>query len=77
MDKKEWEVRYKENSPQETVERIIGLLDNIGLKTQYETSDPDVKCYSSRVSLKNEGLYDIGSNGKGTGAEFCKASAYA
>lgn len=77
MDKKEWEVRYKENSPQETVERIIGLLDNIGLETQYETFGTDVKCYSSRVSLKNEGLYDIGSNGKGTGAEFCKASAYA
>ena len=77
MDKKEWKVRYKENSPSETVERIIGLLDNIGLETEYIPFDPDVKCFSGRVYLKNEGLHSIGANGKGTSAEFCRASAYA
>ena len=77
MDKKEWKVRYKENSPSETVERIIDLLGKVGLETEYTQFDPDVKCFSGRVSLKNEGLHSVGANGKGTSAEFCRASAYA
>ena len=78
MYRTEWNVRYKENAPEETVERIIELLRNVGLETAYEEYGLDTKdCYSSRVCLKNPGLNDIGSNGKGTTAAFCKASAYA
>ena len=78
MSRTEWNVRYKENAPQETVDRIIGLLRNIGLETDYVSFGLDTKgCYSSRVSLNNPGLNAIASNGKGTTAEFCKASAYA
>ncbi|MBQ5615860.1 MAG: hypothetical protein IIU81_06025, partial [Peptococcaceae bacterium] len=78
MHRTEWNIRYKENAPQETVERIIELLHNIGLETEYMEFGLDTKgCYSSRVSLKNSGLHAIGANGKGTTAEFCKASAYA
>ena len=78
MHRTEWNIRYKENAPQETVERIIELLHNIGLETKYMEFGLDTKgCYSSRVSLTNPGLHAIGANGKGTTAEFCKASAYA
>ena len=77
MQRTEWNIRYKENAPQETVERIIELLHNIGLETEYMELDSDVKCFSSHVFLKNEGLHSIGANGKGTSAEFCRASAYA
>ena len=78
MHRTEWNVRYKENAPEETVERIIGLLQDIGLETEYKEMAPDTKgCYSSRVCLKNPGLSSIAANGKGTTAAFCKASAYA
>ncbi|MBQ5667925.1 MAG: YcaO-like family protein, partial [Peptococcaceae bacterium] len=78
MHRTEWNIRYKENAPQETVERIIELLHNVGLETEYKELALDTKdCYSSHVRLSNPGLHAIGSNGKGTTAEFCKASAYA
>ena len=78
MQRTEWNIRYKENAPEETVERIIELLHNVGLETAYEEMAPDTKgCYSSRVWLKNPGLSSIAANGKGTTAAFAKASAYA
>ena len=78
MHRTEWNIRYKENAPEETVERIIGILRNVGLETEYKELAQDTKgCYSSRVCLKNAGLHLIAASGKGTTAAFAKASAYA
>lgn len=74
----EWQIRAKDCSPKDTVAKIEKLLAESGIKTEYMEVPLDVPgCYSSRVSIVTGNSKSFGSNGKGSTAEFCKASAYA
>ncbi len=65
---------YKEDSPQNTVARIKGILANLGIKLEEEwIRTGTINTYSLRVNVKNT---SIGSNGKGVTKDYAMASAY-
>ncbi len=67
--------KYKEVNPEETVNRIRSILNNIGImpvETKWFNSAENF--YSVRIEIPNT---DIGTNGKGTTHLFALASAYA
>ncbi len=65
---------YKEDSPQNTVARIKGILASLGIKLQEEwVKTGTIHTYSLRVTIENT---SIGSNGKGVTKEYAMASAY-
>jgi ribosomal protein S12 methylthiotransferase accessory factor len=67
--------KFKDRKPMDTVNKIKGILEKIGIETEVEWVAAGIdNCYSNRVSIKGSG---IGSNGKGTSKEFCLASGYA
>lgn len=69
------ERRYKEVTPEETVERIKKILDKIGIEVEeIWNKQSSVGTYSLRVCVKET---DIGQNGKGMTKEFAMASGYA
>lgn len=69
------ERRYKEVTPEETVERIKKILDKIGIEVEeIWNKQSSVGTYSLRVCVKGT---DIGQNGKGMTKEFAMASGYA
>lgn len=69
------ERRYKEVTPEETVKKLKGLLEKIGLEVEEKWSkESSVGTYSLRICIKGT---DIGQNGKGMTKEFAMASGYA
>lgn len=65
---------YKEDSPQNTVARIKGILANLGFKLEEEwVRTGTINTFSLRVTVENT---SIGSNGKGVTKEYAMASAY-
>ena len=67
--------RYKEVSPEETVKKLKGILEKIGIEVEEKWSKASsVGTYSLRVCIKGT---DIGQNGKGMTKEFAMASGYA
>jgi ribosomal protein S12 methylthiotransferase accessory factor len=69
------ETKYKECTPEATVERIKGILNETGIELEEHWGDTGVEgFYTLRVSVPGSGL---GSNGKGANREYAKASAYA
>ena len=67
--------RYKEVSPEETVNKLKGLLKQLGIEVEEKWSnESSVGTYSLRITIKGT---DIGQNGKGMTKEFAMASGYA
>jgi len=70
--------QYKHNTPEETVNKIRGILSGIDILL-LEKHFINSNRYSCRVSIGNNGLADlnIGTNGKGRSFEYSLASGYA
>ena len=71
--------QYKAASPTATVRRIKRLLAGVGIKVKEETRSLKDLVYSTRITITN-GLIDelgLGSNGKGVSPEYALASGYA
>lgn len=67
--------KHKDQSPRDTVERIKGILDSIGITTElFWTSRQFGGTCSNRVNIAGTSL---GTNGKGTNEEYATASGYA
>ncbi len=67
--------RYKEVAPEETVKKLKGLLEKLGIEVEEKWSDESsVGTYSLRIHIKGT---DMGQNGKGMTREFAMASGYA
>ena len=67
--------RYKEVEPLETVNKLKGLLEKLGIEVEEKWSnESSVGTYSLRLCIKGT---DIGQNGKGMTKEFAMASGYA
>lgn len=66
--------RYKDCTPEETVEKIQDLLRRIGIEvTETWMETVCSSCFSLRIQIKGTG---IGQNGKGLSKAFARASAY-
>lgn len=72
---KQQEAHYKERSPEETVEKLRGILSAIDVEVE-ETWIPksSADTFSLRLVIKGT---DIGANGKGVSRSYARASAYA
>ncbi|HYF83890.1 MAG TPA: YcaO-like family protein [Clostridia bacterium] len=69
------DTKYKECMPEETVERIKGILKEMNIELEEHWGDTGVEgFYTLRVNVPGTG---IGSNGKGATKEYAQASAYA
>ena len=67
--------RYKEVAPEETVKKLKGLLEKLGIEVEEKWSnESSVGTYSLRIHIKGT---DMGQNGKGMTREFAMASGYA
>ena len=67
--------RYKEVAPEETVKKLKGLLEKLGIEVEEKWSnESSVETYSLRIHIKGT---DMGQNGKGMTREFAMASGYA
>lgn len=70
---------YKDDNVTSTVERIQNILNEVGIEVEETFFDFDKHSefmpFSSRIKLF--GINNIGTNGKGTSKENCRASAYA
>ena len=67
--------RYKEVAPEETVKKLKGLLEKLGIEVEEKGSnESSVGTYSLRIHIKGT---DMGQNGKGMTREFAMASGYA
>lgn len=67
--------KYKDDSPKETVKKIKGILNKLGIYTEevlFSTGYGGL--YSCRINIKGT---EIGQNGKGTTPDFALASGYA
>lgn len=72
--------KYKECAPEQTVERIKSILENVGIETKViEEHVNDNMFYSCRIVVTNNGMekLNIGSNGKGASYMYSLASGYA
>ncbi len=66
--------KFKEAKPQDTVAKIKGILDSLGIEVYETWYDSGLEnCYSLTVSAKG-GIPT--SNGKGITKDFARASAY-
>ena len=66
------ERRYKEVTPEKTVEKLKEILKNLGIEIEEKWSEKSsVDTYSLRLCIKGT---DIGQNGKGMTKEFAMAS---
>ena len=66
--------RFKEAKPEDTVKRIQGILNDLGIEVIESWTDSGLEnCYSLSLSAKG-GIPS--SNGKGVTKEFARASAY-
>ncbi len=68
--------KYKECSPEKTIEKIRSILSENDIQVEEEWSgENELGTFSLRVHVK--GCEAVGSNGKGTTKEYARASAYA
>ncbi len=66
--------KFKDNTPEKTVENIINILDTLGIKLNEQWFESGVdSCYSLRVTA--DGGF-VGTNGKGVTPALARASAY-
>ena len=69
------DVKFKDSKPEETVDKIKGILKKVGITTNEIWNDSHVEgCYSLRIEIQGS---KIGQNGKGMTKEFALASGYA
>ena len=70
--------QYKAVSPEETINRIRVILNNIGILLKESSCEKD-GLYACRLTINNDGMsvLDIGTNGKGRSYEYALASGYA
>lgn len=67
--------KFKDCSPIETVERIIGILNNLGICVEEEWGEHSVSnCYALSLIMRQTRMR---TNGKGKTKELARASAYA
>ena len=67
--------KFKDARPEDTVERIIGLLHAQGLEAEESWKDSGIEnCFSVRVTIKGTTLH---ANGKGVTKVLARASGYA
>lgn len=66
-------LRYKECTPEETVNRIQGILDKIGVMIEEEWLKT-TGIYSVQIRIENTSIY---ANGKGINEAYARAGAYA
>lgn len=68
-------MHFKECPPHETVKKLKGILNEMGIETEeYGKLESKIGTHSLRVILKGT---SFGANGKGVSEIFCAASAYA
>lgn len=68
--------KFKETSPAQTIERIQGLLKDVGIVLEEKGRNAGIEnCWSSHVAVKDG--YPFFSNGKGVTQDLSRASAYA
>ncbi len=68
-------MHYKDTTPEETVERIKGILSDLDIVTEEESLEhSSIGTYSLRVNIQGT---TNGTNGKGVSKIFARASAYA
>lgn len=70
--------QYKAVSPEETINRIRVILNNVGILLKESSCEKD-RLYACRLTINNDGMsaLDIGTNGKGRSYEYALASGYA
>ncbi len=69
------EMHYKQNTPEETVKKLTGILSEMGVEVDEEwQQESSIGTYALRLNFKGT---KIGTNGKGVNASFARASAYA
>ena len=70
--------QYKAVSPEETINRIRVILNNVGILLKESSCEKD-GLYACRLTINNDGMsaLDIGTNGKGRSYEYALASGYA
>lgn len=70
---------YKDADPCSTVKTVKAILSDIGIHAKSEEYQRSRDCYSCRLRLCSDNLYeyDIGVNGKGMTRSLSQASAYA
>lgn len=69
------ETKYKECLPEETVERIKCILQEMGIELEERWGTTGIRgFYTLRVNVPGASL---GTNGKGASKEYARASAYA
>lgn len=70
--------QYKAVSPEETINRIRVILNNLGILLKESSCEKD-GLYACRLTINNDGMsaLDIGTNGKGRSYEYALASGYA
>lgn len=67
--------RFKDDSPENTVAKILKILADCGLETQEEWNDSGIRtCHSLHVSVKGTAA---ATNGKGVTPQLARASGYA
>lgn len=67
--------KFKDSPPAETVERILGILNNLGIHVTERWKDSGINnCWS--LQLTADGIFPFSSNGKGVSCELARASAY-
>ncbi len=75
METKDGYRKYKDSRPEDTVNKLQGILHNAGLNVTYIwQNNEELACYSNRVQINSTGM---GSNGKGTSRFYALASGYA
>ncbi len=70
---------YKSSPPEETITKIRGILDSLGIFVFEEyTTVNHQNLFSSRIRIGNDKIWDlnIGTNGKGFSIKYSLASAY-
>ncbi len=66
--------KFKETTPTETVQKIKGILDKLGIEVTEQWNDSGLSnCYSLNLYANGGSPF---SNGKGVTKEFAQASAY-
>ncbi len=67
-------IHYKENSPEKTVDKLIGILEEYGMEVEENwLKESEIDTYSMRLTIKGT---NIGTNGKGVSRAYARASAY-
>lgn len=69
------QMHYKQKSPEETVEKLKGILDEMGVSVSEEwQEESSIGTFALRVNFSGT---KIGTNGKGVNEKYARASAYA